>query len=58
MKTYPIPENLLNAILNILATLPWRQVNQVMAPLQQIINQADIMPPINGDGKDHDNVRG
>jgi hypothetical protein len=41
MKTYPIPQPLLQVIVNYLQTKPWAEVNGILAEIQQIAATID-----------------
>lgn len=43
-KTYQIEASMMQAIVGVLAGLPWGQVNNLMSPLQQTIQAQDAAP--------------
>jgi hypothetical protein len=54
MKTYPIPLNLLQEIVNNLQEQPWAKVNSLMVAINNvvaIIDQPAELPKTNGQGQ-------
>lgn len=43
-KTYQIPADLMQGVVNALGSMPWAQVNGIMAPLVTTIQQQDAAP--------------
>ncbi len=41
MKTYPVPADLLQAVLDYFATRPWREVNGFMVAFEKVAKSAE-----------------